>query len=63
MKLTVIQIYGGRKKMPKISKMIKDIGEDTLNRLINTFLNEHSDRMMEDSNLVTKKVLMTSKAI
>ncbi len=41
--------------MPKMSKMIKDIGEDTLNGLINTFLNEHSDRIIEDWDLVTKK--------
>ncbi len=31
-----------RKKMPRMTKMIKDISEDTLNSLINAFLNEHS---------------------
>lgn len=41
--------------MPKMSKMIRDIGEDTLNSFINTFLNEHSDRIIEDWDLVTKK--------
>ena len=41
--------------MPRMTKMIKDISEDTLYSLINAFLNEHSDQIIEDWDLVTKK--------